>query len=143
MENSQIILDLVENLQSIFKKKLDPYFNKILQTFSFEEEVKWRYEYFENKNYNYHYFGISVVFLKHSNEDNYGFDICFKIDGELPNIVTFYLARGNGSMIIDEKKFHLLSLSQSEEKIDDLIYECSIVGGLLIKEYVLEVMYQS
>jgi len=138
MENNQGPSYYVNILTGKLKLKLDAHLSDILKKYAFEAEVKLRYEGFKNIQYQYDSFGISVIFLKRINEDDYGFDISFKISEKASLVLSAYIARGNGKMILSEKEFILNGSNQLEEKIDDLIDEYTVVSGLLVQEYILE-----
>jgi hypothetical protein len=138
MENNLGASYYASNLTEKLKSKLDPHLSNILKKYSFDTEVKWRYEGFKNIQYQYDSFGISVIFLKKINEDDYGFDISFKISGMPSPIMSAYIARGDGKMILSEREFILDELNGLEEKIDDLVDEYTLISGLLVKEYILE-----
>lgn len=138
MESNQGPSYYVNVLTEKLKLKIDTHLSDILKKYSFETEVKLRYEGFKNIQYHYDSFGISVIFLKRINEDDYGFDISFKISEKGSLILSAYIARGNGKVVLTEKDFFLNASDDLEEKIDNLIDEYTLLSGLLVKEYILE-----
>jgi hypothetical protein len=138
MENNLGASYYINNLTEKLKSKLDPHLSEILKKYSFDTEVKWRYEGFKNLQYQYDSFGISIIFLKRINEDDYGFDISFKILDMTFPILSANIARGDGKIILNEKEFLLTETTRLQEKMDDLVDEFTLISGLLVKEYILE-----
>lgn len=134
MENKLSALSIINEIFDRFKHSLDPVLTVLLKDYSFEKEVKWRYEGFQNFQYCYNSFGISIIFMNRINEDNYGFDLSFKILND-SHEMSSYIARGNGQIVLNEKKIKLDDISK---KIEDLVDEYTGVSVLLIKEYILE-----
>lgn len=141
MKSKKDTIETINYLNRKLKAGLDEKLSAVLKKYSYEEEIKWRYDLPEDIPSRTDFFCVSVFFVKQFNEDDYGFDICFTLSENEPFVLSSYVARGNGIMVshdihrsIDEYDGD----KQIEKRIDKLIYDYVLLSELLVKEYILD-----
>lgn len=140
MRSKKDLEELINYMNSTLKKELDERLTELLKEYAYEEEVKWHYCFPNGIPTKVDLWYVSVCFIKQSNEDDYGFDICFELPESEPFILSSYITRGDGRIVTNDI---ILSLDDQYEKqsikksLDNLIYNYTNLSDLLVKEYIL------
>lgn len=141
MRSKKDIKKVISYLNRKLKAELDEMLSAVLKKYSYEEEIRWRYDLPEDIPSRTEFYGVSVFFMKQLNEDDYGFDIGFDISENEPFVLSSYIARGNGLTVSHDVYISIDEYDgdkQIEKRLDELIYDYTFISELLVKEYILD-----